>query len=123
MIIGATGALTPHLSAGRLRALATAAPNRIQAFPELPTFAELGYPKVVFRDWQAIFAPSGTPSHVMARLHTEITKAIAATSSRQRLEALGMEVASLEPQQALARIRADIGQVGQLITDMRIRAD
>jgi tripartite-type tricarboxylate transporter receptor subunit TctC len=123
MIIGATGALTPHLSAGRLRALATPAPIRIKAYSDLPTFAELGYPKVVFRDWQAIFAPKGTPSYVMERLHAEITKAIAASGSRQRLEALGMEVASIEPQQALVRIRADINQVGQLITDMKIKAD
>jgi tripartite-type tricarboxylate transporter receptor subunit TctC len=123
MIIGATGALTPHLGAGRLRALATPAPTRIHAYPELPTLAELGYPRVVFRDWQAIFAPSGTPTLVMERLHAEITKAMAASSSRHRLEALGMEVASIEPQQALTRIRADIEQVGQLIADLKIKAD
>jgi tripartite-type tricarboxylate transporter receptor subunit TctC len=123
MIIGATGALTPHLSTGRLRALATAAPTRIQAYPDLPTLVELGYPKVVFRDWQAVFAPNGTPTYVMNRLRAEITKSIAASSSRQRLEALGMEVASMEPQQALTQIRADINQAGQLITDMSIKAD
>jgi len=123
MIIGATGALTPYLSAGRLRALATAAPNRIRAYPELPTFTELGYPMVVFRDWQAMFAPSGTPAAVVERLHAEIIKAIAATSSRQRLEVLGMEVASIGQEQARARMRADIDQVGQLITDLRIKAD
>jgi tripartite-type tricarboxylate transporter receptor subunit TctC len=123
MIIGATGALTPHLSAGRLRALATPAPTRIQAYPDLPTFAELGYSKVVFRDWQAIFAPKGTPTHVMDRLRAEISKAMAASSSRQRLEALGMEVASIDPQQALRRIQADIHQVGQLITEMRLKPD
>jgi tripartite-type tricarboxylate transporter receptor subunit TctC len=77
----------------------------------------------MFRDWQAIFAPTGTPIHVMQRLHAEITKAIATSGSRQRLEALGMEVAGVGPQQALARIRADINQVGQLITDMKIKAD
>lgn len=123
MIIGATGALTPHLSAGRLRALATPAPTRIQTYPDLPTFAELGYSKVVFRDWQAIFAPKGTPTHVMERLNAEITKAIAASGSRQRLEALGMEAANIEPQQAWVRIRADIDQVGKLITDMKLKAD
>ena len=123
LIIGATGALTPHLTAGRLRALATSAPNRLRAYPELPTFADLGYPRVVFRDWQAIFVPTGTPAHVMARLQTEITKAIATSGSRERLEALGMEVAGVEPQQALVRIRADVDQVGQLITDMKIKAD
>jgi hypothetical protein len=57
------------------------------------------------------------------RLHAEIIKAIAATSSRQRLEVLGMEVASIGQEQARARMRADIDQVGQLITDLRIKAD
>src|SRR5437867_8695269 len=50
MMIGATGAMSPHVKAGKLRALATSSPRRIAAFPDLPTFVELGY-DVGVRDW------------------------------------------------------------------------
>ncbi|HZN24815.1 MAG TPA: tripartite tricarboxylate transporter substrate binding protein [Burkholderiales bacterium] len=122
-IVGATGALTPHLSTGRLRALATSAPNRIRAYPDLPTLAELGYPKVVFRDWQAIFAPAGTPAHVIDRLHLAITKATAERSSRQRLDALGMEIAGLGLKETAAQVRADVNQMRRLVHEMKIRFD
>jgi tripartite-type tricarboxylate transporter receptor subunit TctC len=122
-IVGATGALTPHLATGRLRALATSAPNRIRAYPDLPTFVEMGYPKVVFRDWQAIFAPAGTPAHVIERLHLAIAKATAESSSRERLEALGMEVAGLGLSETAAQVRADVHQVGQLVTELKIKLD
>jgi tripartite-type tricarboxylate transporter receptor subunit TctC len=123
LIVGATGALTPHLTTGRLRALATAAPNRIRAYPQLPTFAELGYARVVFRDWQTIFAPAGTPMHVIERLHLAIAKAIAESSSRQRVEALGMELAGLNLNETAEQVRVDVKQVGRLVTELKIKPD
>ena len=123
MMIGAVGVVTPHVRSGRLRALATSAPRRIAAYPELPTFVELGYPTVQIRDWQSIFAPAGTPPGVLANLHAEVMKAISMTDVRKRLESLGMEVAGAGPAQAKDQIREDVQRWGQLIRDIGIKAD
>jgi tripartite-type tricarboxylate transporter receptor subunit TctC len=123
MMIGAVGAVTPHIRSGRLRALATSAPHRIAAYPELPTFVELGYPNVQIRDWQSIVAPAATPSGVIANVHAEVMKAIGMTDVRHRLESLGMEVAGAGPTQARDQIRVDVQRWGRLIRDIGIRAD
>jgi tripartite-type tricarboxylate transporter receptor subunit TctC len=91
VMIGAVGAVSPTIKSGKLRALATSAPSRIKAFPDLPTFVEAGYPRVVVRDWQAFIAPAATPRAVVARLNGSILRIVAAADVRERLELFGME--------------------------------
>src|SRR6185295_18652250 len=123
MMIGAVGALAPHVRSGRLRALATAAPQRIAAHPELPTFLELGYPRVQLRDLQGIAAPAGTPRNVIARLHAAIAKATATAEVKERLETLGIEAASAGPEQFAAHNRTELRAWGKVIRDAGIKVD
>ena len=123
VMIGAVGAVAASVKAGKLRALATSAPKRIYAFPELPTFAEAGYPRVVVRDWQAIIAPAATPAPVLERLNAAILKAVAAPDVRGRLDVLGMEPAELGLQQATAQMRSDMQHWARLIAELGIKAD
>ena len=123
MMIGAVGALSPQIKSGRLRALATSAPQRILAYPELPTFVELGYPGVQLRDLQGIAAPAGTPRGVITRLHAEITKASGAADVKERLEAQGIEAASAGPEQLAAQIRSELRNWGKVIRDAGIKVD
>lgn len=123
MMIGATGALSPHLKSGKLRALATAAPQRIAAYPELPTLVELGYSGVEIRDWQGIVAPAGTPGERIARLHAEIAKAIAMPDVKQRFAQVGMESADAGPEEFRAHIHSEMRKWGKLVHDAGIKAD
>jgi tripartite-type tricarboxylate transporter receptor subunit TctC len=123
MMIGAVGALSPHIKSGRLRPLATSAPQRIAAYPELPTFVELGYPGVQLRDLQGIAAPVGTPRDVIDRLHAVIAKATATAEVKERLEALGIEAASAGPEQFAAHIRAELRTWGKVIRDAGIKVE
>jgi tripartite-type tricarboxylate transporter receptor subunit TctC len=63
---------------GRVRALAVTSAKRDPALPDVPTFAESGYPTVGFNPdvWQAIVAPLGTPAPIVTRLNTEINAAL-----------------------------------------------
>jgi len=123
MTITSVGALSPHIKSGKLRALAAASPQRIAAYPELPTFVELGYPGVQVRDWQGFVAPAGTPKSVIARLHAEIAKAASMPDVKARLEALGMEPASAGPEQFAAHIHSEMQRWGKFVREVGIRAD
>lgn len=123
MMIGAAGAISPHVKSGKLRALATSAPQRIAAYPDLPTFAELGYPEVQLRDWQGIVAPAGTPKDLIARLYAEIAKAAATPDARRRFEALGMEVADIGPEEFRAHIRSELHRWAKGVRDVGIKPD
>ena len=62
---------------GSLRALAVSSPQRLSAFPNVPTFAELGYPKLTSAQWLGLSAPKGLPAPIVERL-TALTPQILA---------------------------------------------
>ena len=68
--------LLPHMQAGKLVGLALGTAQRSQAAPDLPTTAELGYPKVLADNWYGLFAPGATPAEVQAKLHAAVTSAL-----------------------------------------------
>jgi tripartite-type tricarboxylate transporter receptor subunit TctC len=57
-----------QLRDGSLRALAVSSPQRLPAFPNIPTFAELGYPKLTSAQWLGLSAPKGLPAPIVERL-------------------------------------------------------
>jgi len=122
MMIGATGAMSPHVKAGKLRALATSSPRRIAAFPDLPTFVELGY-DVEVRDWLGFLAPAGTRRDLIERLHSEMAKVTAKPETRQRLEALGVEVADMGPEEFRTHIRSELQKWAKVVRDAGIKPD
>jgi tripartite-type tricarboxylate transporter receptor subunit TctC len=79
-----TPALLPHIKSGKLRAIAVGTPQRIPALPDVPTVAELGYKDFETSQWYGIIAPKGTPHEIVAKLNTEINKALASSAVTQR---------------------------------------
>ena len=58
--------LEPLVKSGKVRALALFAPERSSLLPDLPTSAELGYPRMLMGNWYGMLAPDGTPANVRA---------------------------------------------------------
>ena len=83
--VNTSPALTQHLKAGKLRALAVGAPARLEALPDVPTLGELGYPAANLTSVFGIFAPAGVPQPVLDRLNAEINKALAQPDVRGKL--------------------------------------
>jgi tripartite-type tricarboxylate transporter receptor subunit TctC len=123
MTIGAAPSVAPHVQAGRLRALATAAPQRLAAFATVPTFFELGYRELRVGDWQGIVAPAGTPHDIIERLHAEIAKALHSPIVAQRLQVLGMEAAGAGPAEFAVHIRRETERWSRVIRESGIKAD
>lgn len=90
--------LTPaqaHIRSGRLKVLATTAPQRSALMPDAPTFAEAGVSGVQAVAWQGIVAPAGTPKAVMDRLAAEIGRIVRSPELKARCAAMGCD--ALEP--------------------------
>jgi tripartite-type tricarboxylate transporter receptor subunit TctC len=121
--IGPVGSISGYLHSGKVRALATTAPHRIAAFPDIPTFAELGYPEVQLRDWQGFLAPVGTPRAVIAHLAQEISKATAMPDVKARFEKLGMERADEGPDEFASHIHGEMQRWSKFVHQAGIKAD
>lgn len=80
-----SGAVMPHIQSGKLRPLAVGAPARVEALPQVPTFAELGFAPANLSSLFGVFAPGKTPEAVLTRLNTEINLALKTPELRKRL--------------------------------------
>jgi tripartite-type tricarboxylate transporter receptor subunit TctC len=77
-----------QLRDGSLRALAVSSPARLPAFPDLPTFAELGYPKLTSAQWLGLSAPKGLPQPIVERLTAIVPPMLARPELMERFSGL-----------------------------------
>ncbi len=117
----APGLVLQHVQGGRLRALATWGRDRSPAFPELPTWQELGLREVEFYNWAGVFAPVATPAPIQARLAEAIAEAMANPEVSRAFEAAGSRAAHLGPQEFRqffaedsARLVAAVRRIGRV---------
>lgn len=114
----------PLVKSGKLRALGTAAPRRLPAFPDLRTISELGFPSFEVYEWQGVVATAGTPPGVIAKLAKEFARVISLPEFNQRLEPLGLNPAEKPGTEAFAALlRAELPRWTKLVREAGIRAD
>jgi len=75
VIFDTTTNATPLIKGGKVRAIAVGTAARLPDLPNVPTFAESGYPQFQFSTWYAMFAPAKTPKDVTAKLSAALSKA------------------------------------------------
>lgn len=96
-----------HVEAGKLKAFATTGAQRSPLMPNLPTFKELGYPKMEIYIWSGFVAPAATPAAAVQRLNQEITAALRAPEVQQKLRAIDLVPFPDTPDAFARMIRAD----------------
>ena len=116
-------AALPHIRAGKLRPLAITGLKRHALQPDLPTFEELGYKGFDGVQWYGIVGPAKLPPEITRRLNSEINKALAAPSLRERLAAEALEPMPMTPEQFGDFIRADIARWSALAKERNISLD
>ncbi|MCC6197131.1 MAG: tripartite tricarboxylate transporter substrate binding protein [Burkholderiales bacterium] len=89
LMYDALTAAMPHIKGGKMRALAVGSEKRSPLLPDVPTFAELGYPKMTMSTWHGIWAPKGTPPEIVEKLSAEIAKMSKKPDVREKIESLG----------------------------------
>jgi tripartite-type tricarboxylate transporter receptor subunit TctC len=113
----------PHVKSGKLKALASTGGHRSPNMPDLPTVAESGVSGYEVYEWNAVFAPAGTPAAIIARLQAEIAKVLAQTDVRERITALGGEIAASTPQETDRFLREQMAKWARVVREANIKLD
>jgi tripartite-type tricarboxylate transporter receptor subunit TctC len=114
----------PQIQSGRIRAVAFAGVKRSALFPDVPTFAEAGYPDGAVVPWYGFVVPRATPVAIMKLVNAEINEALKSPEVRERLTKAGGEVPaamSLEDMDRL--IKSDTVKYADLIKRANITAE
>ena len=120
---GAVSTPLPFVKSGKLRALAVSSSARIAALPDVPTFAEAGFPGVEDYTWIAAFLPAGTSPAIVQRLNEACNQALQSADMRERLVALAFEPVGGTSQQFSAYVKAEIAKWGKVVREGNIKAE
>jgi tripartite-type tricarboxylate transporter receptor subunit TctC len=98
----------PNIEAGNLRALAMLSPRRSPLLPDLPTSAELDYPRIVSSSWVGLATPANTPPAIVARLAEATDKVFALDAYQAVVKKTGFELFGFDDAQTAAFIKAEV---------------
>jgi tripartite-type tricarboxylate transporter receptor subunit TctC len=101
--------------AGKLRILAVTTDKRVDVLPNVPTMAEIGYPKLISSTWNAISAPPRTPSDILLKLNAAINEALQDGQLRNRFQELQLIVAGGSLADTKALIERERLQWGEVV--------
>jgi tripartite-type tricarboxylate transporter receptor subunit TctC len=118
------GAALPLIKDGKLRALAVSSSTRLPALPDVPPFAEAANaPDFEAVSWHMMFAPAATPQDIVARLHGEMKKVMAAPDLRKKISDLGLIPVDTPPVDGIrAYIKSEQEKWGSLVKKLGLEA-
>ena len=125
-ILAASTTLTTastQIRAGKARALAVSSAKRVPDFPDVPTFAELGYPELTAAIWFSLSGPAGMPANIVNRLNAEVRRDLQLPDVRERLRPEGIEPADLDPQQFTAFVASELKRWAPVVRAAGLRVD
>lgn len=104
------------LRSGKTKALAIASEQRSPVLPDVPTFAESGFPGFRVEVWFGLLAPSGTPREVVARLNTEINKVLNNPAFREKfISSRGLDAAPMSVEKFADYLKANREEIGRMV--------
>ena len=109
-------------ASGRLRALAIASTERSVLMPEVPTFAQAGWPAIEATSYRGLLAPAGTPREAIMRLNTATNKVIQMPAVRARLAEGALQPTGGTPEDFGRLIRGEMDKWGKIIRAANIKA-
>ena len=112
-----------QIRAGKLRALAVSSSRRLVDFPDVPTYAELGYPELTATIWFSLSGPAGVPRDIVNRLNSEVRRILQQSDVRERLRLEGVEIGDFDPQAFSAYVAAELKRWAPVVRAAGARAD
>ena len=116
-------AALPHVTSGRVFAIASTGLKRSTALPNVPTIAESGYPGYEAVNWYAYLAPAKTPRPIIERLNQEIHKVLRSPEAATLLEKQGVDPEPGSPEALAAYMKREYETWGRVVKQANIKAE
>jgi tripartite-type tricarboxylate transporter receptor subunit TctC len=120
---GSVGFYANHVNSGKVKLIAVAAPQRLKTFPNVPTFAELGYADINLPGWGAMFLPAGTPPAIVDKYVQDIRRITAMPDVQARIFALGYEPVANTNTEFAQFLNADLQRWTKIARENNIKLD
>jgi tripartite-type tricarboxylate transporter receptor subunit TctC len=117
------GTLLAQARAGKIAVLGMSGRERSPGAPEVPTFAELGFPGLTAEAWFGIFAPATTPAETVTKLNGAFVQAMRNQGVKDRMRNLDLEVREMSPAEFSGLVRADYARWGPVIRASGFKGD
>jgi tripartite-type tricarboxylate transporter receptor subunit TctC len=105
----------PQVKAGKVRAVAVTGNERSALLPDVPSMVEAGYPTMDVHLWSGVFAPSGTPAPIVAKLQKALNEAIADPGVSAKLKALAVNPGGATPESFKQIIATDTAKFSDVV--------
>lgn len=112
-----------NFGSGNLRPLAIAATRRLAVAPDVPTFAEAGFPNVAITQWYAMMAPKGTPAGIVDVLNRHVKAALASPDVSEKLKAAGTEPVGSSPDQMRTFLSGEVRKWGDVAKAVGVKLE
>lgn len=117
------GLSMPNVKAGKFIALGSSGTSRHPGLPDVPTFAEQGYPKVQFGSWYGVVAPAGTPKPILVKLESDVRKATQSPDLKAKIENAGFQVTGTSADEFARFIGSETARWGTAVAATGFKAD
>ena len=122
-MFGTVAATYPHVSGGKLRALAVSAPERSKRLPDVPTVAEAAIPGYEAYEWNGVFLPAGVPAPIATKLQQALQDVLKEDEVKQRLADLGAQPVGSNPADFAAFLKKEDAKWGEVVKKGNIKLD
>jgi len=112
-----------HIQAGRLLARAVTSNERLAQIPDVPSFAEVGYPQLAAMEWLGLLAPAGTPRPIIEKLNRVVNEGLEPPDAQASLQKLGLESTAVTPEEFKTFLAAETHKWAQVVAQAGIKAE
>jgi tripartite-type tricarboxylate transporter receptor subunit TctC len=116
-------AIMPHVKSGKVKVIAISGDKRSPLLPEVPTFAESGFPAVVSYAWYGMFAPAGTPKNTVARINAETLKIMKEPDFQKILAETGSDFVGDTPENFAAFVKNESAKWSKVVKESGATVD
>jgi tripartite-type tricarboxylate transporter receptor subunit TctC len=123
MVFDALPSAIQHVRSGKARPIAMMSDRRASLVPDVPTFAEAGYPEATLRLWVGLHGPANLPGAIVQKLNETAARAVAAPDVRERFTAVGADAFANSPREFAELVRADVERLGKMMAAAGIKPE